>query len=468
MMINSKTTTKGQTSAIELVLIIPVIVAAIIVFILLVPNYSYTAGSEVNTFTLNAMAQSLLEYIITSPGNPPNWGLNASHLSSFGLAMPNQPYHLDPFKVMALAYWELANYKQSSLAVCYANQTATGFQQFLSQYGITALYNSFNWVLTPTAPTYWLLNYTAVKQMLGLGRNYNLMLVIYPVFRVKIIPINGTKLVTFLVNVTKFDTGQPVPNATVYVSYIAISFSSNNNENIVVGNVTGITSNSGSFVFTINMTPSSTNFYYINAYASLGGLGDHGLYFNSTNNPLLTVVILPSLNASNINWVIFAHPHVLKGCIPTCNPGQTALGLRVVGVFKSIYGYTFSALNFTLNPGQGSVSYPSTSCQYLTTSQKSNNYADCYWALPQTPMLLIAFVTRNSQSTSCNTPLTQIMVIPYGMLPEYYLSNREIIFGYSEKYTPVGTAKSIVYIGDSAYYVTLYLYYGGNVFGPMG
>ena len=467
-MINSKTTIRGQSSAIELVLIIPVIIAAIIVFILLVPNYSYSAGSEVNTFTLNAMAQSLLEYIITNPGNPPNWGLNASQLSSFGLAVPNQPYHLDPFKVLELAYWELANYNQSSLAVCYANQTATGFQQFLSQYGITALYNSFDWVLTPTAPTNWSLSYTAVKQMLGLGRNYNLMLVIYPVFRVKIVPINGTQLATFLVNVTKFDTGQPVPNATVYVSYIAISFSSNNKENIVVGNVTGITSNSGSFVFTINMTPSSTNFYYINAYASLGGLGDHGLYFNSTNNPLLSVVILPSPNASNINWVIFAHPHVLKGCISTCNPGQTALGLRVVGVFKSIYGYTFSALNFTLNPGQGSVSYPSVSCQYLTTSQTSNNYADCYWALPQTPMLLIAFVTRNSQSTSCNTPLTQIIVIPYGMLPEYYLSNREIIFGYSEKYTPVGTAKSIVYIGDSAYYVTLYLYYGGNVFGPMG
>jgi len=468
MMINSKTTIRGQTSAIELVLIIPVIIAAVIVFILLVPNYSYTAGSEVNTFTLNAMAQSLLEYIITNPGNPPNWGL-ATQPSSFGLAMPNQPYHLDPFKVMALAYWELANYKQSSLAVCYANQTATGFQQFLSQYGITALYNSFDWVLTPTAPTYWLLNYTAVKQMLGLGRNYNFMLVIYPVFRVKIIPINGTQLATFLVNVTKFDTGQPVPNATVYVSYIAISFSSNNKEKIVVGNVTGITNNSGSFVFTIkNMTPSSTNFYYINAYASLGGLGDHGLYFNSTNNPLLTVIILPSPNASNINWVIFAHPHVLKGCIPTCNPGQTALGLRVVGVFKSIYNYTFSALNFTLSPGGGLVSYPNVTCQYLTTSQKSNNYSDCYWALPQTPMLLIAFVTRNPQSTSCNTPLTQIIVIPYGMLPEYYLSNREIIFGYSEKYAPVGTAKSIVYIGDSAYYVTLYLYYGGNVFGPMG
>jgi len=74
-MINSKTKTRGQTSAIELVLIIPVIIAAVIVFILLVPNYSYTAGSEVNTYQLNAMAQSLLQYIITNPGNPLNWGL---------------------------------------------------------------------------------------------------------------------------------------------------------------------------------------------------------------------------------------------------------------------------------------------------------------------------------------------------------------------------------------------------------
>ncbi|WP_054856166.1 hypothetical protein [Vulcanisaeta sp. JCM 16161] len=83
----------------------PVIIAAIIIFVFLVPNYSYSAGSEVDTFQLNAMAQSLLQYIVTNPGNPPNWGLNSSGLSSFGLAEPNQPYHLDPFKVMALVYW---------------------------------------------------------------------------------------------------------------------------------------------------------------------------------------------------------------------------------------------------------------------------------------------------------------------------------------------------------------------------
>ncbi len=466
-MLNSKLSIKGQSSAIELAIIVPVIIIAVILFIVLVPNYSYSAGSEVNTFQLNAMAQALLQYIVTNPGNPPNWGLNASTLTSFGLAQPNQPYHLDPFKVMELAYWEMANYNQS-YPVCYANQTATGFQQFLEQYGIPALYNALNWVLTPSAPTYWLLNYTQVKYMLGLNRNYNFMLVIYPIFRVTIIPINNTQLATFIVNITKFNSGQPVPNATVYVSYIAISFSNGGKENVVIGNVTGITNNNGVFQFTIPISESSSNFYYIDAYASLGGLGDHGLYFNSTSNPLLSVIILPYINGSGINWIIFAHPHVLSGCISSCNPGQTALGLRVVGVFKSIYGYTFSVLNFTLNPGQGSVSYPSTPCQYLTSSQTSNNYADCYWALPQTPMLLIVFVSRNSQSTTCNTPLTQILVIPYGMLSEYYLSNRKIIFGFPIKYAPVGVAKSIVYIGDSAYYAMFYLYYGGNVFGPLG
>ena len=464
-MLNSKLRTKGQSSAVELAIIIPVIIIAIIIFIALAPNYSYSAGSEVNAFQLNAMAQSLLQYIVSNPGNPPYWGLNASQITSFGLALPNQPYHLDPFKVMALAYWELANYNQSSYPVCYANQTATGFQQFLNQYGIPALYNTLNWVLTPTAPAYWMLNYTEVKQMLGLNRNYNFMLIIYPVFRVKVIPLNGTQYVTFIVNVTSFSSGQPVPNATIYVSYIAITITSGDKQNIVVGNTTGITNNTGIFEFTIPIQPSSQSFYYVDAYATLGGLGDHGLYFNTTGNPLLTAIIVP--NGSSTNWVIFAHPHVLTDCISTCNPGQTALGLRVVGVFKSIYGYTFSVLNFTLNPGQGSVSYPSMPCQYLTTNQTSNNYADCYWALPQTPMLLIVFVSRNSQSTTCNTPTTQILVMPYGMLPEYYLSNRKIIFGYPIKYASVGVASSIVYIGDSAYYATLYLYYGGNQFGPM-
>jgi hypothetical protein len=168
MMINSKTKTRGQTSAIELVLIIPVIIAAIIVFILLVPNYSYTAGSEVNTFQLNAMAQSLLQYIITNPGNPLNWGL-ANKPKSFGLAMPNQPYHLDPFKVMALEYWGFANgYLPSNLqGYCSTSQVGIGFANYLNQHGINYLAISGYWLLLPIGNKTWPLSYTYVKQMLG-------------------------------------------------------------------------------------------------------------------------------------------------------------------------------------------------------------------------------------------------------------------------------------------------------------
>ncbi len=48
------------------------------------------------------------------------------------------------------------------------------------------------------------------------------------------------------------------------------------------------------------------------------------------------------------------------------------------------------------------------------------------------------------------------------------MNNGPIVFGESIKYAEVGTATSLVYIGgDSAYYATLYLYYGGNAFEPM-
>ncbi|WP_243671076.1 hypothetical protein [Vulcanisaeta sp. JCM 16161] len=54
-MLNSKLSARGQSSAIEIAIIIPAIIIAIIIFIALMPSYSYSAGSEVNTFQLNAM-----------------------------------------------------------------------------------------------------------------------------------------------------------------------------------------------------------------------------------------------------------------------------------------------------------------------------------------------------------------------------------------------------------------------------
>jgi len=494
-MINSKTKTRGQTSAIELVLIIPVIIAAVIVFILLVPNYSYTAGSEVNTFTLNAMAQSLLEYIITSPGNPPNWGL-ATQLSSFGLAVPNQPYHLDPFKVMALEYWGFANgYLPSNLqGYCSTSQVGKGFANYLNQHGINYLAISWYWLLLPIGNKAWPLSYTEVKQMLGLGSNYEFMLIIQPVLNITA-RLNGTIL---YVNVTS--NGELVSDASVNIQGLIIDGNINDinpscektsqnplkiecntppsitkcaaitqNPLILECNATSITDSYGTATITLPVIYHSNNTYFMLITASIGGLQDYTYYqYPSQTTPLLTVGIIP--NSTNYNSVVFVDPHVVSNCLYNAglisNPGQSALGLRIVAVYRSLYGYTFESLNFTLNPGKGAHSYP-IPCTLLA-QLKSNPYSTCYWNLPNTPLLLIVNVIRNSQGQAGQVPLAQSIIVPYGLYPNYLLSNGPIVFGRSIEDAPVGVARALVYIGDSAYYITLYLYYGGNVFGAAG
>jgi len=479
-MINSKTKTRGQTSAIELVLIIPVIIAAVIVFILLVPNYSYTAGSEVNTYQLNAMAQSLLQYIITNPGNPLNWGL-ANKPKSFGLAMPNQPYHLDPFKVMALEYWGFANgYLPSNLqGYCSTSQVGIGFANYLNQHGINYLAISGYWLLLPIGNKTWPLSYTYVKQMLGLGSNYEFMLIIQPALNITVIGLNGTNL---YVKVTSSISGEPVSNATVKVQYFISDqggddLAQTNSSYTVIyqkpllinGTASSTTNASGVAVITLPVVFDSDNTYFMLITASIGGLQDYTYYqYPSVVIPLLTVGIIP--NSTNYNSVVFVDPHVVSNCLYNAglisNPGQSALGLRIVAVYKSLYGYTFESLNFTLNPGKGAHSYP-IPCSLLAQSQ-SRDYSTCYWNLPNTPMLLIINVIRNSQGQAGQVPIAQSIIVPYGLYPNYLLGDKPIIFGKSIKNAPVGVAKALVYIGDSAYYATLYLYYGGNVFGPMG
>jgi hypothetical protein len=461
-MINSKTTTRGQTSAIELVLIIPVIIAAIIVFTLLVPNYTYTAGSEVNTYQLNAMAQSLLQYIITNPGNPPNWGL-ATQLSSFGLAMPNQPYHLDPFKVMALEYWGFANgYLPNNLqGYCNTSQVATGFANYLNQHGINYLAINGYWLLLPIGSKAWPLSYTEVKQMLGLGSNYEFMLIIQPVLNITVIGLNGTSM---YVKVTSNE--QRVSNATVKVQYFIVSQGTSQKPLITNGTTSSITNSSGIAVITLPVAYNSNNTYFMLITASIGGLQDYTYYqYPTVIIPLLTVGIIP--NSTNYNSVVFVDPHVVSNCLLNSgllpSPSVSALGLRIVAVYKTLYGYTFESLNFTLNPGKGSHSYP-IPCSLLAQSQ-SRDYSTCYWNLPNTPMLLIVNVVRNSQGQAGQVLLAQSIIVPYGLYPNYLLSNGPIIFGRSIEDAPVGVARALVYIGDSAYYITLYLYYGGNVFG---
>jgi len=451
----------GQSAAIEVMMIIPIIVGSTIVLIFLIPKYSYSAGAEINTFQLQAKAQSILNYITSNPGDPVNWGLNASGLLSFGLSLPNQPLNLDPYKVLALAYWDYANGVASG-AVCSVNQTSGGgMQNYLSQYGITTLYMTSNFLMTPTPPgPTWLINYTRVKTSLGLV-NYEFQLTIFPVLNVTVTPPASCGSNTcFKVVVSRFDTGQPMPNATVIVNYIAVVVSGSSVLQ-ANGTLSGITSRNGTAWFSINLPYGSSNFYYINAYASVGGLGDHGIYITSVRTPLLTAIILPYVGG--YNNIVFAHPHLFTQCLSGySNPGQTALGLRMTAIFKSIYGYTFESINFTLNPGRGSGSYP-VPCSSLASSNGNSNSA-CYWTLPQAPMLLLAYVTRNSQGQSSDVPISQLLVIPYGIAPELYLTNRVIIFGKRISYAPTATAQTIAYVGDSAYFVKLSLYYGGNVF----
>lgn len=119
-----------------------------------------------------------------------------------------------------------------------------------------------------------------------------------------------------------------------------------------------------------------------------------------------------------------------------------------MAIYKSVYGYVFQETNFTLNPANGNsqqsypvpctTTYPGNGNPY--SGQKSSV---CYWNVPSSPMFLIATVYRNSQGgLTGSIPKSQILVIPYGISPQFYLSNRVIVFGKSIKDAPVGTATS--------------------------
>jgi hypothetical protein len=396
--------------------------------------------------------------------------------------MPNQPYHLDPFKVMALEYWGFANgYLPNNLqGYCNTSQVATGFAKYLNQHGINYLAISGYWLILPSGGVEpWLLNYTEVKQMLGLGSNYEFRLVIQPVLNITVIGLNGTSM---YVKVTSSVSGKPVSDASVSVQYFISDqggddlVQTNSSYTVISqspllieGTASSTTNASGVAVITLPVVFDGDNTYFILITASIGGLQDYTYYqYPSVIIPLLTVGILP--NSTNYNSVVFVDPHVVSNCLYNAglisNPSASALGLRIVAVYRSLYGYTFESLNFTLNPGKGAHSYP-ISCSLLAQLQ-SNSYSTCYWNLPDTPMLLIVNVIRNSQGQAGQVPLVQSLIVPYGLYPNYLLSNEPIVFGRSIEDAPVGMARALVYIGDSAYYITLYLYYGGNVFGPMG
>jgi hypothetical protein len=276
--------------------------------------------------------------------------------------MPNQPYHLDPFKVMALEYWGFANgYLPSNLqGYCNTSQVGKGFAKYLNQHGINYLAISGYWLLLPIGNNTWPLSYTDAKQMLGLGSNYEFMLIIQPVLNITVIdfpPPQGS----FNLYVKVTSNGQPIVDATVKVQYFIVSQGASQKLSITNGTTSSITNSSGIAVITLPVAYNSNNTYFMLITASIGGLQDYAYYqYPSVIIPLLTVGIIP--NSTNYNSVVFVDPHVVSNCLYNAglisNPGQSALGLRIVAVYKSLYGYTFESLNFTLNPGKGAHSYP--------------------------------------------------------------------------------------------------------------
>ncbi len=304
---------------------------------------------------------------------------------------------------------------------------------------------------------------------------YDFMLTIEPLFNVTVLPPRGgnSSSTVVIVEVTRFGesgSDSAVINATVSLQYLIATTSGNGINEVIQGDAAASTNASGYAKITINAPYSSNNFYYFDAFASLDGYGgDHGYYTTAAQAPLLMAMILPF--TSSYNNITFIDPHLLTNCLlnsgEISNPGQSALGLRIAAVYKSIYGYTFNSINFTLNPGKGSKSYP-IPCTVLQSLQSSHGnggqkYSACYWSLPTTPLFLVVSVYRNSNGQSGSVPLHEILLIPYGISPQYYLSNREIVFGKSVSNAPTGTASSLVQIGgDSTYTAKIVLYYDGD------
>ncbi len=460
-------------SAIEAIVIIVAIILAVIVFIRLFPSYLPTAGSEVNALQLNAMAQSLLNYIITNPGNPINWGQNASLMNAFGLAIAGSAYSLDPFKVLQLVYWDYAHNASVATApgnirgYCNVSQlSGVGFQQFLNQYGINYVTLNYLWLFTAGYPTNWIISYNYVKQLLGLGNRYDFVIVIHPLYMIRV--INLTSNIAYI-KVTDYSTNAPIPNATVTVQYFIAAVSKGNNVVPYQGYSSSITNANGVASITLPVAFNPNNYYYMVITAQTAGLKDYAYYqYPAVQIPLLLVGILPLINSNGYS-VVFADPHLFTNCllgVSLSNPGQSALGLRIVAVYKSVYNFTTMSINFTFNPSRGNNSYP-VPCSYLSTIS-TPNYSACYWNLPGTPMLLLVWIQRNSQGQSSTVPLSQLLVIPLGYNPDLYLVNRTIIFGYPVKYAPTGVSRALVYIGDASYVIKLYLYYRGNAFSGLG
>ena len=141
-----------------------------------------TLNSAISQDELQAKAEEILNKILLSPGDPPDWGTNPDvdpdNLKDFGLALAGgKPYELDMAKLLRLFDEDLP--KVSGLS---------------------------------------LIPMDKVFELLGIKGKYEFSIRILPALNITIIPIDEEEGV-FKVKVTSQD-GVPVPNAEVYVTYL--------------------------------------------------------------------------------------------------------------------------------------------------------------------------------------------------------------------------------------------------------
>lgn len=310
--------------------------------------------------------------------------------------------------------------------------------------------------------------------MLGLGSGYEFRLVLTPVMNISVVdfpPNPGPGSFNLVIRVVDSAGGTPISGAEVTIQYFAIDQAGNDlacqyglvtpctpapsnaqlppastftilstKPLIIEGSEVGYTNGSGYVVFTLPLSYDGDNSYFMIIRVSIGGLGDYYYFqYPAQSTPLLMVGVLPM--GTTYNSIVFADPHLFTNCLSGLvkSPSATSLGLRIIAVYKSLYGYVFEGLNFTLNPGRGgSHSYP-IPCTLLANTN-ARDYSACYWNLPSEPMLLIVNVVRNSQGQAGPVPLAQSIIVPYGLYPNYLMNNGPIVFGKSIKYAEVGTA----------------------------
>ena len=160
-----------------------------------------TLTSTISQDDLQAKAEEVLNKILLTPGDPPNWGTNPEvtddTLKDFGLALAGgKPYELDMNKLRRL------------------------FDEDLPE--LTGLS---------------LISLDRVYDLLGIKGKYAFAIRILPALNVTVVPINEDEG-KFKVRVLTQD-GLPVPNAEVYVTYLAghstqISFAGGNVHTVAV------------------------------------------------------------------------------------------------------------------------------------------------------------------------------------------------------------------------------------------